>query len=109
MLITSGILGFDQATVEVEFEYKNCCYDEEGLVPLGSSKLEKSSCSERTCFYSKSLPHSTWISKQVLGGCGCCEVEGKLVKDGYMWAVGDETLGIEKFIFSQSFANMFTF
>ena len=64
-------------------------------MPLGSSKLEKSSCSERTCFYSEALPHSTWISKKVVDGCGCCEVDGKLVEDGHIWTVGNDTLGLE--------------
>ena len=64
-------------------------------MPLGTSKLEKNTCSQRTCFYSESLPYSTWISKQVVDGCGCCVVDDKLVKDGYMWTNGNETLGMK--------------
>ena len=30
---------------------------------------------------------------QVLPGCDCCEVDGKLVSDGYVWMRGNQTLG----------------
>ena len=58
-------VGFKNATIEVEFSYKACCNDEDGLSSIGTTKLEASSCSERTCFSSKALPHSSWISKKV--------------------------------------------
>ena len=54
-----------KAVVETEYNYKQCCYDEDGKVPLNSLKWEAESCSQRVCHYSKSMMFSVWISSQV--------------------------------------------
>lgn len=36
-----------------------------GLNKLNSTKLEPSTCSQRTCYFADSLPHSSWISSKV--------------------------------------------
>ena len=64
-----------------------------GILPIETVKLEPSTCSERTCQYSESSLHSSWISSQVLPGCNCCVVDGKLVPDGFSWRVEDEQFG----------------
>ena len=33
------------------------------------------------------------FSTQVLPGCDCCEVDGKLVSDGFVWMRGNQTFG----------------
>jgi len=78
------------AEIEIDFTYKHCCNDEEGILPTDTVKLEPSTCSERTCKYSVSSTHSSWISTQVLSGCKCCVVDGILVPDGFSWIVEDE-------------------
>ena len=83
----------EKAAIEVNLNFRDCCSDEDGLSSLGTSKLEAGSCSERTCFYSETLAHSTWISKQKLPGCGCCQVNGKLIQDGFTWVEEHETFG----------------
>jgi len=75
------------ADIEVDFTYKYCCNDEEGILPIDTIKLEPSTCSNRTCEYSRSSQHSSWISTQVLPGCNCCVLDGELVSDGYSWEV----------------------
>ena len=75
----------DIASIEIDFKYKKCCNDNlgelnklnlqntkinissisEGLQPLGTLKLEPSTCSQRTCDYSNSSTHTVWNSKQV--------------------------------------------
>merc|ERR1712198_35719 len=60
------------ANLEIDFAYKRCCNDEEGVLPIDTVKLEPSTCSERICKYSFSSQHSSWISKQFLPGCNCC-------------------------------------
>ena len=78
----------DKATIEKDYEYQHCCKDNKGeisenrkrvifstnmlfcfcslgLWPLKAVKLEPRTCSQRICFYSKSLPHSIWKSEQV--------------------------------------------
>ena len=77
--------GLAYATIEKEFNYKNCCNDDEGLSELRTSKLIPSTCSERSCFYSSAMPFAIWTSKQVLPGCECCEVNGTLVPEGHSW------------------------
>lgn len=71
-LISDGYKNFvtldnKKAVVETEYNYKQCCYDEDGKVPLNSLKWEADSCSQRVCHYSKSMMFSVWISSQV--GC----------------------------------------
>ena len=41
---------------------------------------------------------------QVLPGCDCCEVDGKLVSDGFVWMRGNQTFG-EAFEFLHFFIN----
>ena len=83
LLITSLLEGYDKATEETEFSYKNCCNDEtgeylyftfksyllknifKGLSSVNSSKLEPKTCSKRHCFYSENLFQSVLISSQV--------------------------------------------
>jgi len=77
--------GLNRATIESEFNYKNCCNDNDGLSTLNTKKLEPKSCSERECYYTDALPFSTWISFQALSGCDCCILDGKLVADGHSW------------------------
>merc|ERR1719300_672451 len=57
------------------------------MLPIDTIKLEPSTCSNRTCEYSRSSQHSSWISTQVLPGCNCCVLDGELVSDGYSWEV----------------------
>ena len=57
--------GYESAKIEVEFNYKDCCNDEDKLHKLGSIAYEPKTCSQRTCFYDKYLPFSVWILKQV--------------------------------------------
>ena len=61
-------LGEEKAKIEVEYTYRNCCNDETGLQPLNTVQQQPSTCSQRTCYYDKLLPHSIWISKQVPKG-----------------------------------------
>jgi len=75
------------ANIEIDFTYESCCNDGEGILPIGEIKLEPSTCSKRTCEYSASSQHSSWISTQILPGCNCCVVDGKLVPDGYSWFI----------------------
>jgi len=75
------------ANIEKDFNYKSCCNDEEGILPINEIKLEPLTCSERTCKYSTSSQHSSWISTQILPGCNCCVVDGKLVPDGHSWFI----------------------
>jgi len=79
------IPGYQKAVVEYEFNYRNCCNDEEGLSALETTKLEPKSCSQRLCYYKDALLSSTWISSKVLSGCDCCVVDGQLVSDGHSW------------------------
>jgi len=80
------IPGSMEATIEYDFTYRNCCNDNsEFLHSINTTVLEHSTCSERTCFYAPSLPHTIWKSKQVTAGCNCCELNGKLVQDGHEW------------------------
>ena len=37
----------------------------EGLSSLNSTKFDTKTCSQRSCYYSDNLLHSTWISSQV--------------------------------------------
>jgi len=81
----------ENAVVETEYNYKQCCYDEDGKVPLNSTKYEPGSCSQRVCHYSQSLRFSVWISSQITEGCDCCLVNGKLKKDKETWVQNDQT------------------
>ena len=73
--------GYQKALVEYEFNYRNCCNDEDGkyffcfsklifsysgLSALETTKLEPKSCSQRFCYYKDALLSSTWISSKVL-------------------------------------------
>ena len=110
------ILGFKRAVVETEYNYKHCCSDEEGTVPLNSTKLVARSCSQRVCHHAESLMSSVWISSQVgetldqffstnltimrqcltlqiHQGCDCCVVDGKLVEDKQTWIHDDQIYG----------------
>jgi len=78
------------ANIEIDFTYTYCCNDEEGILPINTTKLEPSTCSERTCEYSPSFQHSSWISTQVLSGCNCCVIDGILVPNGFSWNIEDE-------------------
>jgi len=74
------------AAIEYDFNYKNCCNDNSGYLHyINASVLEPSTCSERKCFFSEMLPHTVWKSNQIISGCDCCEVNGKLVPDGHTW------------------------
>merc|ERR1719450_226061 len=76
--------GFEHATIEKEYNYKSCCNDNTGLHSLNSSIIEPKTCSERSCFYSPSLSHSTWISTPVFqDSCDCCVHNGSMVPDGW--------------------------
>ena len=55
--------------------------------------MEPSTCSERTCEYSATSQHSSWISRQVFPGCKCCVLDSKLVPDGYSWESEGEEYG----------------
>jgi len=57
-----NIPGYNNATIEVDFSYKNCCNDNTGLKPINSTALEPKTCSERTCYHSEVLPHTVWKS-----------------------------------------------
>ena len=76
--------GYDKASEETEFSYKNCCNDDTGIIcvlfifqsylqknickglsSVNSSKFEPKTCSKRYCFYSENLFQSIWISSQV--------------------------------------------
>ena len=60
------LLGHPKAIIETDFNYKACCNDEsKTLSVLNTTKLAAKTCSERVCFYSDALVHSTWISHQV--------------------------------------------
>ena len=60
------IQGHPKAQIETDFNYKACCNDESNtLSVLNTTKLAPKTCSERVCFYSDALVHSTWISHQV--------------------------------------------
>ena len=63
-----ALLGHPKANIETDFSYKACCNDEsKTLNALNTTKLDAKTCSERQCFYSDELLHSTWISHQVCG------------------------------------------
>ena len=101
------MLGHHQAKIETDFSHKACCNDaSQTLSALNTTKLAAKTCSERVCFYSDALAHSTWISNKVCGkketvdsiflkvlpGCDCCEVDdGKLAEDGTTWVMDDKT------------------
>ena len=114
-LLNAGI-----ANIEIDFTYESCCNDgegkvmiiflvfllqiyifcvlkiqqlSEGILPIDEIKLEPSTCSKRTCEYSASSQHSSWISTQILPGCNCCDVDGKLVPDGYSWFIDRQEYG----------------
>merc|ERR1719450_154062 len=76
---------YNHATIEKHLEYEKCCNDNTGLWTLETIKLEPSTCSQRTCHFSETLPHSIWQSEQVVSGCDCCEVNGELLKDATEW------------------------
>ena len=60
------IQGHHKAKIETDFSYKACCNDaSQTLSVLNTTKLAAKTCSERVCFYSDALVHSTWISHQV--------------------------------------------
>ena len=103
-----ALIGHPKANIETDFSYKACCNDESNtLNALNTTKLDTKTCSERQCFYSDALLHSTWISHQVcripkrrkcqlytqkvLPGCDCCELDGKLVEDGATWIRNGKT------------------
>jgi len=73
------------ANIEIEFAYERCCNDEEGVLPIDTVKFEPSTCSERTCEYSFSSQHASWISNQLFHGCNCCIIDGELIPDGASW------------------------
>jgi len=74
------------AAIEYDFSYKNCCNDNSGYLHyINATVLEPSTCSERICFFTESLPHTVWKSNQIISGCDCCEVNGGLVHDGHKW------------------------
>ena len=58
-------LGEEKAKIEVEYTFRNCCNDGAGLQPLKTVLYQPSTCSQRTCYYDKMMPHSVWISQQV--------------------------------------------
>jgi len=76
---------FDVAVIQIDFKYEWCCNDEEGISFTGTAKLEASTCSVRTCEYSNSSLHSSWISRQEINGCNCCIHNGTLIADGTEW------------------------
>ena len=79
------LLDMKDAKIEVDFQYQNCCNDDdgkaqdnlhikffwvelyflEGLSPVNSSRLEESTCSKRTCHFSSSISHAVWMSEKV--------------------------------------------
>ena len=69
-------------------------YPISGLLPINSTKLEPSTCSERTCEYSPSSQHSIWISRQELHGCNCCIYNEQLVSDGTKWKINGVDYGM---------------
>ena len=58
-------LGEEKAKIEVEYTFRNCCNDGSGLKPLKTVQYQPSTCSQRTCYFDKMMPHSVWISQQV--------------------------------------------
>merc|ERR1712133_147369 len=78
--------GSSDASIEWNFNYRNCCNDNFGsLHSIGSSVLEPTTCSARKCSYVSSIPHTIWKSQQIISGCDCCVLNGNLVQDGYQW------------------------
>ena len=59
-------LGEEKAKIEVEYNYRSCCNDDAGLQPLKTVQYQPSTCSQRTCYYDNMMPHSRWISQQVI-------------------------------------------
>ena len=67
-LSQKSLLGHQKAKIETYFSYKGCCNDEsKTLNALNTTKLAAKTCSERVCFYSEELVHSTWIAHKVWG------------------------------------------
>ena len=76
-----SFLDQDKAVIQNEFQYKNCCKDEQGssgnfifllfsfickgLSKINSTKLDPKTCSERLCHSSEYVLYATWISSKV--------------------------------------------
>jgi len=67
-------------TIAVSFKTNNCCQDQNSVLPVGTTKLEKETCSVRTC--ARGRPAHWQRSIQYTGGCGCCEYNSTLVLPG---------------------------
>merc|ERR1711872_293324 len=73
------------AAIENEYHYQNCCSDESGLHQLNQIVPDVSTCSTRMCKTQDGWVEAAWVNTQHYPGC--CEVEGKLVPDGFSWTV----------------------
>jgi len=76
------------AAIEEEYQYGSCCPDENGLHHLNMSVPDPATCSTSTCDVQEGWVEAAWVTTQHFPGCGCCEVEGKIVPDGFSWSTG---------------------
>ena len=50
---------------------------------MGSIKPEPATCSELHCAHSSGRTEASWVTKQVCGGCECCDYNATLLCDGH--------------------------
>ena len=60
----------------------------QGLHHLDITVPAPASCSTQKCEVQEGWVHAAWVTTQLLSGCGCCMVEGKMVPDEFSWTVG---------------------
>jgi len=78
-------------TIEVSYMAGSCCLDQDSWLPAGTTVLEKTTCSARTCVEGR--PAQWERLTQYQGGCGCCEYNSTLVIPGECRTMQDDTEG----------------
>ena len=76
--------GHEKAKIELEFNFKACCFDNTGVQVLGTKVYQPVTCSQRMCFYDDNIPFPIWISKKVrffihLHRCWCQKIVWKVI------------------------------
>jgi len=68
-------------TITESYTATKCCLDDDGLHPVNTTKLDPSTCSQRTC--RPGNPTSLWSSCPVIpGGIDCCPFNDTLIANG---------------------------